>query len=235
MDITGEGLLTVFADYNLQIWPMQILAYTLGLLGLYLGFRKDPAFARMIPAILAFFWLWVGLIFWLPSATQGFTLGYLFTVMFAIEGVLFLLQMIKPQLAFGTYSKTHTILGTIFMLYALIGYLLLGLLIGHVYPRTPPFGLTPCPLIIYTFGLLLLVREKVPKILLAIPFFYALSGVLWITIGILEDFGLVLSGLVGVFVILRRDKQLTQGLLGATQPNQPSRWSLDLQEPEDNK
>lgn len=160
MDITGEQMLEVFAAYNLQIWPMQILAYVLGLIVLYLGFRKSALASRVIPAILAFFWLWVAFLFWLPSSLQGFTIGFLFTAIFAIEGILFLIQVVKPQLAFGTYSKPHTMVGVILMLYALIGYPLVGLLIGHRYPRTPPFGLTPCPLIIFNFGLLLLTQKK---------------------------------------------------------------------------
>jgi len=228
MAITGEQLLAVFASYNLQIWPMQIVAYLLGVVAGYLAFRKGRLSQRVVPGILAFFWLWVAFLFWLPSALQGFTVGYLFAAMFAIEGVLFLIQVFKPQLAFGTYSKPDMILGLIFMLYALLGYPLLGLLIGHAYPRTPPFGLTPCPLIIFTFGLLLLTRSKVPKRLLVIPFFYALSGVLWISKGIWEDVGLVLSGLVSVFLIWRRDHKPTAGLPNDNRPTQQSSWSLDI-------
>jgi len=235
MVIEGEQLLGVFADYNLQIWPMQILAYALGLLGLYLGFRKSSASARVIPVILAFFWLWVGFMFWLPSARQGFTIGYLFMAMFAMEGVLFLTHVFKPQLEFGTDNKAYKVLGSTFMLYALIGYPLVGMMIGHVYPRTPPFGLTPCPLIVYTFGMLLLTQGKAPKLFSIIPFFYSLSGVMWISIGIWEDIGMVLSGLVSVFIIWRRDwndKGVSPEPLG--QPQQGT-WSLDPGESEDIK
>lgn len=235
MAITGEQLLEVFAAYNLQIWPMQILAYLLGIVAGYLAFRKGRLSQRVVPGILAFFWLWVAFLFWLPSSLQGFTIGYLFTAMFAIEGVLFLIQVVKPQLVFGTYSKSHTILGMVFMLYALLGYPLIGLLIGHRYPRTPAFGLTPCPLIIYTFGLLLLTQSKVPKRLLVIPFLYSLSGVVWISIGIWEDVGLVLSGLVSVFLIWRRDRKPEETLpLDGSTP-QHSNWSLDLGDTADEK
>ena len=40
---------------------------------------------------------------------------------------------------------------------------------GHVYPAAPMFGVTPCPLVIFTFGMLLLSRERAPWPLLVIP------------------------------------------------------------------
>jgi hypothetical protein len=233
MAITSEELLEVFAAYNLQIWPMQILAYLMGVVACYFAFRKGRLSQRVVPGILAFFWLWVAFLFWLPSSLQGFTIGYLFTAMFAIEGVLFLIQAVKPQLAFGIYRKSHTILGMVFMLYALLGYPLIGLLIGHRYPRTPAFGLTPCPLIIYTFGLLLLTRSKVPKRLLVIPFFYSLSGVVWISIGIWEDVGLVLSSLASVYLIWQRDRKPYETLPFDDSTPQNRNWSLDLGDPTD--
>ena len=57
MELTGEQLLGVFSDYNRMIWPMQIVAYLLGLIGLIFGIRKINLSNRLIPTILAFFWL----------------------------------------------------------------------------------------------------------------------------------------------------------------------------------
>jgi hypothetical protein len=235
MEITGEQLLGVFADYNLKIWPMQIMAYLLGEVAIYLGFRQGRLSTRVIPAILAFFWLWVAFIFWLPNSIQGFTIGYLFTAIFTIEGVLFLIQVLKPQLVFGNFSKPYMIIGLVFMLYAMVGYPLVGLLTGHIYPCTPPFGLTPCPLIIFTYGLLLLAQQRVPKILLVIPFFYSLSGILWVSKGIWEDVGLVLSGLLGVYLIWQRHRRFSEKSTGDANLDQPNNWSLDLNENDQSK
>lgn len=226
--ITGEQLLGVFADYNLQIWPMQIVAYILGLIALYFGFQKTILASRINSTILAFFWLWVALLFWLPSARQGFTIGYAFFVLFLVEGVLFLIQAVKPKLSFGTYNKSDTIGGLIMILYAMFGYPLLGLLIGHRYPHTPPFGLTPCPLIIFTLGLLLLTRSVVPSLLLVIPFFYALSGVIWVSIGIWEDVGMVLGSLVSIVLILQRNKKLKAEEQIKNREKSSETWSLNV-------
>ena len=41
------------------------------------------------------------------------------------------------------------------ILYALVLYPLIGLAVGERYPAMPLFGVTPCPLLIFTFGLML--------------------------------------------------------------------------------
>ena len=228
MNITVEQLLAVFANYNLQIWPMQILAYLLGLVALLLAFRNVLWATRVIVSILAFFWIWVGLLFWLPSARQGFTLGYAFSAMFVLEGVLFLKQAVKPTLSFGTDKKSQKILGLIFILYTMVGYPLLGLLIGHTYPHTPPFGLAPCPLIIFSFGIFLLATSQVSILLLAIPFIYGLSGIIWVSKGMWEDIGLIISSLIGSALILHRNKQIKAMGNKAKSDHPKETWSLKI-------
>lgn len=42
-----------------------------------------------------------------------------------------------------------------------IAYPLIGTQLGHIYPTAPTFGVTPCPMTIFTFGLILLLRTPV--------------------------------------------------------------------------
>lgn len=223
---TLEQLLDLFAVYNERVWPMQIVAYLLGVAGFVLAFRKSNLSSRLIPAILAFFWLWVAFVFWLPNALGGFTPGYLFAGFFLIQGLLFLIQVVRPKLVFGYQASLAVWLGIFFMLYALVGYPLLGVLVGHVYPYAPPFGLTPCPLITFSFGLFLLTVQKVPNGLMIIPFCYALSGILWASMGVWEDIGMVLSGLLGIGLIWARDAKSAQSK--ASPESSETGWSLDL-------
>jgi hypothetical protein len=208
MGVTGEQLLQIFADYNAKIWPMQFVGYFLGIVAVILAFKSSYRISQIIAGILAFFWLWVGLVFWLPYAVEGFFPAYIFSALFVVQGILFVWQAIKPKLYFGTYNAGFTWVGMLFIAYAMIGYLFFGYLIGHTYPRTPPFGLTPCPLIIFKLGMFMLTRKKIPLLLLVIPFFYSLSGILWVSVGILEDIGLVAAALICVGMILWRDYKL---------------------------
>jgi len=208
MGLTGEQLLEVFAAYNQQIWPVQILAYILAIGAVMLAFKKVRWGSPLILAVLAFFWLWVALLFWLPSTAQGFTIGYAFLALFLIEGLLLLYQTIKLKITFGTSKQVYTIAGLVMVFYTMIGYPLIGLLIGHRYPYTALIGLFPCPLALFTFGMLLLSGSIIPISLLLIPSFWGLSAVMWISIGIWEDIGLLLGSIVGVYLILQRNKKL---------------------------
>ena len=60
--------------------------------------------------------------------------------------------------------------------YSALAYPLLGLALGHRYPAMPMFGITPCPLIIFTFGMLMLAGGQVPRRLLVIPGAWSLIG-----------------------------------------------------------
>lgn len=227
--ITSEQLLEVFAAYNPQIWPMQYVAYLLGIAAVFLAIRKTAISERVIPAILAFFWLWVALLFWLPSVLQGFTPGYFFVAIFMIQGLLFIIITIRPRLQFRYKSCVQTWIGLGIILYALVGYPLVGALLGHAYPRMSPFGLTPCPLVTFTFGLLLFTKPKVPRGLLILPFLYALTGFLWVSIGMTEDIGMILSGLVATWLILHRDSRVSAEYQGERKPASVNGgWSLDI-------
>ena len=229
MELTGEQLLGVFVEYNAMIWPMQIVAYLLGIVGFSLAFRKSNLSDRLIPATLAFFWLWVALAFWFPSGRQGFAPAYLFAAIFLVQGLLFLIQVMRPKLAFSYQGNLASWVGIAFVLYALVGYPLFGSFIGHAYPATPPFGLTPCPVVAYTFGLFLLTVHKVPKPLLLIPFCYSLSGFLWVSIGMVEDVGMIASGLLGIGLIWVKDaRQAAKHLSDDASVTGKAGWSLDV-------
>jgi hypothetical protein len=228
LTITSPHLLDSLAAYNLQIWPGQIIAYLLGIAAVFLAVRNMSISRRAIPAVLATFWLWVALFFWLPSAMRGYAPGYIFTAIFLVQGLLFLIFTWKPQLRFGLAKDASSLSGIAFILYALIGYPFVSALAGHIYPRISPFGLAPGPLVTFTFGLLLLAELKVPRVLLVIPFFYALSGFLWVSIGIWEDLGMIASGLLGAGLIWFRDFRRRLNTLSITPVPSKAGWSLDL-------
>lgn len=228
--ITGEQLLEAVSTYNQAIWPMQIIGYVLAGITVFLAFKKTVWASRINFAVLAFFWLWVALMYWLPSAGPAFPIGYVFLVLFLIEGGLFLIQTLKPNFAFGTYNRVHTIGGLTMILYTMIGYPLLAIFLEHPYPEASLIGLTPCPLTLYTFGLLLLTMSVVPIYLLIIPLFWGLSGVLWISIGMWEDVGMVLGSIVAFALILGRNKQLKTEEKLKNKDQSSEVWSLNVGE-----
>jgi hypothetical protein len=112
----------------------------------------------------------------------------------------------KNNLSFHFQSNTYALIGSLFVIYAVGLYPILGYFLGHIYPKAPTFGL-PCPTTIFTFGLLLWTEKTFPKYLLVIPFIWSVIGFFAaVSLGIREDIGLLIAGVVGSLMILFRDK-----------------------------
>ena len=102
------------------------------------------------------------------------------------------------------------------MSYAAILYPLIGLATGHHYPETPMFGVTPCPVTIFTFGLLLFTVRPVPRWLLVIPFIWSLiGGSAAILLNVPQDWLLLASGCIALPLIVLRDRQARQNVPAA--------------------
>ena len=85
------------------------------------------------------------------------------------------------------------------------------MLLGHGYPRSPSFGVAPCPTTIFSFGLLRLTSAKVPRSVLVIPFLWSLLGfTASFLLGVPEDIGLVVAGVLSVGLLLWRDRTTVQ-------------------------
>ena len=208
--LTLAQLLAVFENYNLAIWPVQMLAYVLGLAALFFAIKPSRYSSRIVTGILCFLWLWTGIAFYALQFGPVYAPAYAFGVLVVIQGALFLASVLKPRLSFGVKGDLYCGVGLLFVAYAMIGYPAVGYFLGHVYPQTPPFGLTPCPTTVFTFGLLLLTGKRLPKLFLAIPLLAALGGIMPVSIGILEDTGLIVAGLLGTAMIVYRDRKMEE-------------------------
>lgn len=206
MSFDMEQFLILLEQYNLAIWPLHILGYLLGIAALLFAIRRTTWSGLIIILILSVFWLWNGAVFCLVYWGRVFPLAIFFGILWLIQVVLFLISLGTSRLSFRLGIDGYSLLGLLFILYAMFGYSLLGHFIGHVFPRFFPFGLVPCPTTIFTIGFFLLADKKVARHLLIIPLLVALSGILAATRGIYEDVGLVIAGLLGTLLIVLRDR-----------------------------
>jgi hypothetical protein len=204
LPFSAEQFFDVFESYNLAIWPVQLVAYGLGLLAVVLAAGRRPAFGRAVTAVLAAFWLWNGVAYHLLSFSQINGLAVVFGVLFAVQAVLFLwLGVARPTLTFRPRADIRGILGAVFVGYAMVLYPLLGMAQGHIFPRAPVFGVAPCPTTIFTLGLLLWADGRVPRLLLPIPFAWALIATsAALTLGVREDLGLTVAGVLGTALLV---------------------------------
>ena len=201
---TVEQFFDVFATYNTAIWPVQVLAYVLGVVALVLAFRESKLAARIVSGILGFFWIWMGLFYHIVHLSVINSAAWIVGIFYVLQGLLFLLVgTIFGRLAFRFILKPLPVIGGCFILYAMVIYPFLGISFGHSYPKAPMFGVAPCPTTIFTFGILLWATKSVHTYLLVIPLLWSIVGMsAAVNLGVPQDYGLVVAGILGTVLIL---------------------------------
>lgn len=204
LPFSREQFIAIFADYNAGVWPAQVVAYLLGLLIVVLLVRPFRDGGRILGAALAVMWIWTGIVYHglYFSAINKAALG--FAAFFVLQGMALMYGGATRRLDASSERGWAAWLGWGLVSYALVVYPLIGMAFGHRYPEMPMFGITPCPVTIFTFGVLL-VRPGVPWWVLMIPLVWSLiGGSAAFLLGVPQDWLLLLSGAIAVPTILRR-------------------------------
>lgn len=204
LPFTVEQFLSVFERYNRAIGPAPLLAYALGIAALVLACRGGPRSGRAVLGILALFWVFNGAGYHLAFFRQVNAAASVFGALFILQGASFAHAATRSEpLRFRLRAGPRGVLALALAAYALVAYPLLGAAAGHAYPRSPVFGVAPCPTTIFTFALLLLAEGVVPARLLVLPFLWSLVGVFAAAqLGIREDYGLAVAGIAGTAVLV---------------------------------
>ncbi len=207
---TIERFLGIFEQYNLAIWPTQIVAYIIGALALAAIMMRLKAGTRIASLVLTCMWLVNGALYHLMFFSPINKAAWLFGALFIVQALLFLFfGTIRNQLPANKRYDAFSIIGLLFIAYAMAIYPILGILAGHGYPNAPMFGVAPCPTTIFTFGILLCMSGRIPGYLLIIPFLWAVVGFnAALSLGITEDIGLLIAGTVGTFLIIYRNRAI---------------------------
>lgn len=216
-DIFGvrEVFAEMFGAYNLSVWPMQIITYALGIAAVILIIKKTKYSDMIISGILAFLWLWAGIVWSLVFFCPYRFVYCIAAVVLVVQGLLLFMfgfgVGLKSSLSFKWRGDLYSIIGGIAVLYVFILYPIIGGLTGWGYPQGPIFGVAPCPVCVFTFGMLLLADKRVPVLILIIPLLWSLLGVTAARrFGIYADVGMVVIGILGTVLILYRNKASAQ-------------------------
>ena len=199
---TVAEFLDVFAELNRRVWPAQLAAYALGLLCVALALQGGRRTSRAVLLLLATAWAFVGVVYHLTFFAPVNPLARLFGAAFVVQAGLFAECAYSDALSFGLRRSRRALVGLALVAFAAVVYPVLGAAFGHAYPRAATFGLTPCPTTIFTFGVLLLAKSRVPPHLLVIPLLWSLVGAsAALHLGIREDLGLVAAGALAVALL----------------------------------
>jgi hypothetical protein len=210
LPFTTEQFLEVFEKYNLSVFPAQIVLFILALTVTVLAFVKFRSAGVFTSAVLAAFWIWMGTVYHILFFAAINKPAYFFGALFIFQGILFIYEgILKKNLSFEFKFSFYSVTGLVFIVYALVIYPVLGYMSGHIYPKSPTFGL-PCPTTIFTLGVLLLAVSRVRPYILAVPFIWSLIGATAaFKLGIIEDLGLLAAGVLTVVFILIRNRGIS--------------------------
>ena len=200
LPFTIEEFFAVFGRYNQAVWPAQIALLVLGLAGIALTVRRRQGDLRWVCVILAILWLWTAFAYHIAFFRPVNPAAWLFGAAFAIQGLLLARYAWRADGAGagGERSRWSTTVGVLLVAYALVGYPLVGWVVGHHYPASPTFGV-PCPTTIYTLGILVWWMPAVRWGLLVIPVAWAVVGAsAAVQLGVPEDWGLPAAAALAV-------------------------------------
>ena len=207
LPFSHDQFVEVFTVYNEAIWPAQVGAYVLGGLAIVLLLRPGAGADRFALGVLAGMWGWTGVLYHglFFSTINGAAVA--FGLAFAFQGALFAWAAIRPHLFAFEIEKSRTnLLGMAFIGYSMLVYPLVGALVGEAYPAVPVFGVAPCPVVLFTFGFLLIAKRRVPVRLLVIPGLWSIiGGSAAFLLAVPQDWPLLLSGMVAIPLILRKN------------------------------
>ena len=203
MPFTAGQFFDVFSRYNEAVWPMQVVLVTAALLLTVLAL-VSPRSSRVIVAGLAALWAWMAIAYHLAFFARLTPSAYAFALAFLAEAALLAWHGAHTRRLHFALPRdaSATVVGTLLIAFALVGYPALAYVFGQQYPAVPTFGL-PCPTVIFTFGLLAWCVRPVPRSVLVIPAAWTLVGLsAAVNFGVWEDLALLPSAILALAVIL---------------------------------
>lgn len=195
----------LFELYNVEVWPLHIVALCAGVMILLLMRSRIAWRGRLIAAMLAACWLWVAWAFhWQRYATINWAASY-FAVGFAIEAVLLIWTgVVRDHLRFDSNLSVATRTGVAIFAFALLVQPLLGLLSGRQWRQLEVFGVAPDPTVVATLGLLL-AASRIHGVALPVPLLWCLLGsaTLW-SMNAADALILPIAAVLALLFIFRR-------------------------------
>jgi hypothetical protein len=195
----------VFERYNLATWPAPVVAYVLGLAAVAAAVAAPRRTAGFTLASLAALWAWTGASYHLFFFAPINPAARLFGLLFLAQAILLVFHALAGKIELGARGGWDRAAALAMIAYAAVFYPLINTALGHAYPRAPSFGVTPCPLVIFTLGTLLLARARVPWVLLATPLVWSvIGGSAAVLLNVVADWALPASGVLAALLNARK-------------------------------
>ena len=201
LPFTEAQFLDVFAAYNRLAWPVLVAAW-IATLVLLIQFVRGRAVTRVLALVTAAQWAWTGVLYHAAFFSGINRAAWLFSALFIAQAALLTWAVVSRRLTLEWHARPRQAIGLVLMAYALV-YPALVLAAGFAWPRAP-FFLVPCPLAIFTIGLLLTSSPAAPRVVLVVPVVWAvIGGSAAALFGVAPDWMLPVAGAVLAIDALR--------------------------------
>ena len=129
---TTEEFFRIFELYNSLIWPTHLAAYFLGIVVVLSVLSKSILSDRLASAVLAVFWMWMGVVYHILHFLAINRVAYVFGLFFILQGVLFVIAgVIYSKLSFRITRSIAFMAGNCLIFYAFVVCPLLGKVAEH--------------------------------------------------------------------------------------------------------
>jgi hypothetical protein len=158
--------------------------------------------------VLAALWAWMGVAYHWTFFAEINPAARIFGALFLVEAALLLWVGFRTHdLDFEPRRDLFGVAGGLLIAYALVVYPLVGLALGHRYPAQPTFGL-PCPTTIFTVGMLVWLKPKVPWGPLIVPLIWSGIGMTAVFhFGVLQDTMLPVATISAAVLIRMKNRR----------------------------
>jgi hypothetical protein len=206
--MNGENWWSTIGAYNNAIFPVQIVTMVIGVILTYFSFVKpNTRTNNLMKAYLASTFAWNGIVFFLifgkelPGTFLGAPLFIITAVLFAADIWLGKTEFKLPD------SRWHKYLTVFWVLCAFL-YPLIGLPLGHYYPKTCIFGVFPCPTVVFALALLAAATPNIDRKAYILLLVWALPSVgkCFGALDLYEDCILFVAGVYSLIMLVKNWK-----------------------------
>ena len=207
--IAAEKWWGILEAYNLAIFPMQIVMITLSaILTVVLFVRPESKSNIIMKVYLAVSFAWIGVVFFLILG-EGLPARYLQAFLFIIIAVLFAVDLFRGKIEFKRPEiGWKTFLAGCLLLITFL-YPVVGMLVGHYYPKMIVAGTFPCPTTALALVLFVVAIPKVDRMLYILLLIWAVPFPIFIQIpkfGVYEDSIMLGIGIYSLIMLIKNWK-----------------------------
>jgi len=169
LPFSREAFFALFHSYNAAIYPVPLVMLLAALIAVLCLFKTKNIGGRAIAAILSLFWLWTGGVFHAVYFTPLNFLAPVYVVFFLLQAcALLVVGVFLGRLDFHFDRSPIAWIGMVLAMLALLGYPLVEKLTGAPVSDLRFVGTAPGPTALFTVGLLLTVKKRMPALALVL-------------------------------------------------------------------